>query len=57
MGYEPKINKNDLGIKCPLLQKDCIQEKCAWWMYIQRACAVNVIARDNIFTKNNSRGY
>lgn len=53
MGYTPKKpekkNGNDLGIQCPFLSseliQDCIQEKCGLWMVQQRACAINVIAR------------
>jgi hypothetical protein len=36
---------NVLEIECPLSGTFCIQEKCAWFMMIQRACAINVLAR------------
>jgi len=54
--YEPKKQpRNDLGIQCPFkfnlesagFKADCIQEKCALWMHMQRACAFNVLARRN----------
>lgn len=54
MGINPREDKkNDLGIKCPFrfgqelagFSSDCIQENCALWMFVQRACALNVIAR------------
>lgn len=44
-------NKNKLKIECPLkfntpeCGTECIGINCAWWMTIQRACAVNVNAR------------
>lgn len=52
MGYTPQHEqRNKLGILCPLKHLNqeefdfCIQEKCAWFMIIQRACAINVLAR------------
>lgn len=52
MGYTPKIYEtNKLKIECPLkyampeIKVRCTQEKCAWFMIIQRACAINVLAR------------
>jgi hypothetical protein len=44
-------NPNKLKIECPLRFNapesgtECIQEYCAWWMIIQKACAINVNAR------------
>lgn len=58
MGYNPQYennnNRNKLKIKCPMkfaypeMEQLCITDKCAWWMPIQRACAINVNARNNI---------
>lgn len=59
MGYNPKKenklnHKNDLNIVCPMrftipeLGIECLQEKCAWWMIQQKACAINVGARKTI---------
>jgi hypothetical protein len=45
------INPNKLKIICPMKFSipengiECDQEKCAWWMIIQKACAINVNAR------------
>jgi hypothetical protein len=56
MGYEPKHQNNK--IKCPLkfaypeIEQECIGSKCAWWMPIQRACAINVNARSYGYLKN-----
>lgn len=50
MGYTPK-KENKFRIECPFkfsvpeLGIDCIQEHCALFMPIQRACAFNVLAR------------
>ena len=44
-------NKGSFEIQCPLKYSapengiECVQEKCAWWMPIQKACAINVNAR------------
>lgn len=49
-------NKNRLEIECPLKYSipengvECVQEKCAWFMIMQRACAVNVNARNKNYT-------
>lgn len=49
MGFNPEEKK--CRIKCPLkfgypeIEQNCIGLKCAWWMPIQKACAVNVNAR------------
>jgi hypothetical protein len=52
MSYNPKYkNENKLKIECPLKYStpengvECVQENCAWFMILQRACAVNVLAR------------
>lgn len=56
MGFTPQIqkqNKNEkwIEIKCPLkfaypeVEQTCIKEKCAWWLPIQKACCVQVLAR------------
>ena len=54
MGYTPKYEKentNKFEIECPLKYSHpeysvlCVQQKCAWFMILQRACAVNVQAR------------
>jgi len=59
MAFEPcfakteKRNKNEnwIDIKCPLLfqfpelDQTCKKELCAWWLPIQKACAVQVLAR------------
>jgi hypothetical protein len=45
------LNHNKLRIECPLKYSvpengiECVQEKCAWFMMIQKACAINVQAR------------
>jgi len=42
---------NKLKIECPLkfstpeCGTECIRINCAWWMPIQKACAINVNAR------------
>jgi hypothetical protein len=46
------VNTNKLEIECPLkystpeISQNCTQTKCAWFMPIQRACAINVMARE-----------
>jgi hypothetical protein len=43
--------QHELKIQCPLKYCtpengiDCVQEKCAWFMILQHACAINVQAR------------
>jgi hypothetical protein len=61
MGFEPVIilkqkqSKNWIEIKCPLrfaypeIDQTCIKEICAWWLPIQKACAVQVLSRGNTF--------
>lgn len=57
MAYEPKNDKK-IRIKCPLkfaypeIEQDCIGDKCAWFMPIQKACAINVNARSYGYLKN-----
>jgi hypothetical protein len=42
---------NWIIIQCPMKFSvpengvECIQEKCAWFMPVQKACAINVLAR------------
>lgn len=61
MGYEPKYEPKN-KIKCPLkfsypeIEQECICDKCAWWMIVQRACAVNVNARSYGFIQNQNKG-
>lgn len=42
MAYEPEPEEY---VFCPLIHNECKKYRCAWWMQIQRACAVQVIAR------------
>jgi len=52
-GFEPKYNKNLLKIQCPFrffmeaqgFKADCITDKCALWLIIQKACSLQVFAR------------
>ena len=59
MAFEPKKPENKFKIQCPLkfntpeLGVECIQDKCAWWMITQRACAINVNARIYGFVKTD----
>jgi hypothetical protein len=45
------LDAHELKIQCPLKYCtpengiDCVQEKCAWFMILQHACAINVQAR------------
>jgi len=49
MGFDPKKPNNKL--KCPMKFSfpengiDCDNMSCSWFMPIQRACAINCIAR------------
>ena len=51
MGFTPQLQNKFIKIQCPLKFNtpengtECITEKCAFWMPIQKACAINVIAR------------
>lgn len=40
MAYEPEEY-----VFCPMTKSECRKHKCAWWMVIQHACAVEVLAR------------
>lgn len=60
MGYEPKrVIKNKLKIQCPFrfsleqteFKSECITDKCALWLPIQRACSLQVIARGVAFPR------
>lgn len=60
MGFEPKIkDRNRLKIQCPFrfileqdgFKADCIGYKCAFWLPIQKACSLQVIARGISFPK------
>ncbi|OGS40566.1 MAG: hypothetical protein A3K77_06025 [Euryarchaeota archaeon RBG_13_31_8] len=50
MGYEPKKPNNN-NLKCPMkfsyqeIEQYCEGLRCCWFMPIQRACAINCIAR------------
>lgn len=52
-------NENWIDIFCPLrfslVNKECLNIKCAWFLPIQRACFVQVFARGNAFPINNKR--
>lgn len=60
MGYEPK-RPEKFRIKCPLklsypeIEQECIGDKCAWWMVIQKACAINVNARSYGYLQNQNK--
>ena len=36
---------NEWGIKkCPLVDRQCMEGQCAWWIEDEKACAVKKIA-------------
>lgn len=56
MSYEPNYKKNKLKIQCPFRfflivhpeipeGTQCINIECALWLPIQKACAIQVLAR------------
>lgn len=48
--YEPRKDKKivlycPFKFSCPENGIDCVQDKCALWLPIQKACAIQVLAR------------
>lgn len=59
LGFDPnKKNNKKINIKCPLkfgypeIEQECIGNLCAWFMPIQKACAVNVNSRSYGYIKH-----
>lgn len=52
MAFEPQKEngKKWIDFKCPLkfgypeLEQNCIKEKCAWWLKIQKSCSIPILS-------------
>jgi hypothetical protein len=42
---EQKVLKEERLVFCPLLQRTCIKENCAWWNEDEKACSILVLAK------------
>ncbi len=43
---ENKETLQNWAIKiCPLRNKQCLQQQCAWWAEEEKACAIKIIRR------------
>jgi len=35
---------DELGKECPLMDKICIRESCAWWAERDKSCSIKILA-------------
>jgi hypothetical protein len=42
---EVKVLKEEKIVFCPLLQRACMKENCAWYLQDEKACSILVLAK------------